>query len=215
MEGFLQTPFVTVAFFYIIAVPTGTNSASYLGSVSTGWRGLIKNTLQEQPCGPRTGAASPFQGSAPHSDPFITSLSQVQCWLGRFPVWAGANPLKLFQYRSPDSTRFPVTFPPFNTSSVVPSLANDKHREVWSRGHLITRCLWCHWSALIGTDLQKRSDTLCTHSYLRGIFIGKLHLGRFFLSCIYVLNFPILLRSVLKCCQTTWIGAFCFTNTAW
>lgn len=61
MEEFLQTPFVTVAFFYIIAVPTGTNSASYLGSVSTGWRGLIKNTLQEQPCGPRTGAASPFQ----------------------------------------------------------------------------------------------------------------------------------------------------------
>lgn len=47
--------------FYIIAVPTGTNSALYLGFVSTGWRGLIKNTRQERPRGPRTCAASPFQ----------------------------------------------------------------------------------------------------------------------------------------------------------
>ena len=92
--------------------------------------------------------------------------------------------MKLFQYRSPDSTRFPVTFPPFNTSSVVLSFANDKHREVWSRGHLITRV---SLMPLASADRNRPADTF-RHSVHTQVPQGNFYRKTSFRELLSLLN---------------------------
>ena len=191
--------------------------------MSTGWRGLIKNTFQKQPqrltqnihCLLLTHSCASPHCSFYH---FIIS-SQMLIWsISCLSVSQSLEVISVLWLLKHKVSL--LHFHHFNTSSIVSFFLNDKHQWIFSSLPLNnSMCFWypkLHCSVLIVTNPQNCSNLLYKQRYIRGIFYTKA-LFREPLSFLYLLIQPFhfnLFWNTVKL-HTSVFLFFNFINIAW